>query len=151
MSKAYVKWEQTPALRHRLYSKLKQDPPPDPSPSPLKEQRFLQCFASIRPKVVLPSPLTRLRPCKPTTIHKFTKAFGSEKLNIFPFSYRRHDQFTVKEGQFFKYKGHKSFSMQQLSNRAKHTQSRCHISPVANGMINNEDGGLILNGVLDTD
>jgi len=41
--------------------------------------------------------------------------------------------------------------MQQLSIRAKHTQSRRHISPVANGMINNEDGGLILNGVQDTD
>ncbi len=41
--------------------------------------------------------------------------------------------------------------MQQLSIRAKHTQFRRHISPVANGMINNEDGGLILNGVQDTD
>ena len=75
------------------------------------------------------------------------KAFGSEKLNIFPFSYRRHDQFTVKEGKLVKYKGHKSFSMQQLSIRAKHTQSRRQISPVANGMINNEDGGLLLIGV----
>ena len=86
-----VKWEPTPAPRHRLSSKLKQDPPPDLSPSPPKEQRFSQRFASVRPKVVLPSPLTRLRPCKPTTIHKFTKAFVSEKLNIFPFFYRRHD------------------------------------------------------------
>lgn len=42
-----VKWEPTPAPRHRLYSKLKQDPPPDPSPSPPKEQRFLQCLASV--------------------------------------------------------------------------------------------------------
>jgi hypothetical protein len=75
------------------------------------------------------------------------KAFGSEKLNIFPFSYRRHDQFTIKEGKLFKYKGHKSFSMQQLSNRAKHTQSPRQISPVVNGMINNEDGGLLLIGV----
>jgi hypothetical protein len=39
--------------------------------------------------------------------------------------------------------------MEQLSIRAKHTQSRCHISPVANGMINNEDRGIILMGVQD--
>ena len=39
--------------------------------------------------------------------------------------------------------------MEQLSNRAKHTQSRHHISPVANGMINNEDRGIILMGIQD--
>ncbi len=39
--------------------------------------------------------------------------------------------------------------MEQLSIRAKHTQSRRHISPVANGMINNEDRGIILMGVQD--
>jgi hypothetical protein len=39
--------------------------------------------------------------------------------------------------------------MEQLSIRAKHTQSRRHISPVACGMINNEDGGIILMGVQD--
>ena len=37
--------------------------------------------------------------------------------------------------------------MQQLSIRAKYTQSRRQISPVVNGMINNEDGGLLLIGV----
>ena len=36
-----------------------------------------------------------------------------------------------------------------LSIRAKHTQSRHHILPVANGLINNEDGGIILMGVQD--
>jgi hypothetical protein len=39
--------------------------------------------------------------------------------------------------------------MEQLSIRAKHTQSRRHISPVACGMLNNEDGGIILMGVQD--
>jgi hypothetical protein len=39
--------------------------------------------------------------------------------------------------------------MEQLSIRAKHNQSRRHISPVANGMINNEDGGIIHMGVQD--
>jgi hypothetical protein len=70
-------------------------------------------------------------------------------LNILPLSYRRHDQFTVKEGKLVEYKGHKSFAIEQLSVRAKHTQSRRHISPVACGMINNEDGGIILMGVQD--
>ncbi len=77
------------------------------------------------------------------------KAFGSEQLNIFPFSYRWHDQFIIKEGKLVEYEGHKSFAMEQLSIRVKHTQSRRHISPVANGMINNEDGGVILIGVQD--
>jgi predicted HTH transcriptional regulator len=70
-------------------------------------------------------------------------------LNILPLSYHRHDQFTVKEGKLVKFKGHKSFAIEQLSVRAKHTQSRRHISPVACGMINNEDGGIILMGVQD--
>ncbi len=39
--------------------------------------------------------------------------------------------------------------MEQLSIKAKHTQPHRHISPVANGMINNEDGGIILMGVHD--
>ena len=39
--------------------------------------------------------------------------------------------------------------IEQLSIRAKHTQSRHHILPVANGLINNEDGGIILMGVQD--
>jgi len=34
--------------------------------------------------------------------------------------------------------------MEQLFITTKHTQTRSHISPVANGMINNEDGGIIL-------
>ena len=40
--------------------------------------------------------------------------------------------------------------IEQLSIRAKHTQSRHHILPVANGLINNEDGGIILMGVQDS-
>jgi hypothetical protein len=60
-----------------------------------------------------------------------------------------HDQFTIKDGKLVEYKGHKSFAMEQLSIRAKHTQPCHHISPVANGMINNEDGGIILMGVQD--
>jgi hypothetical protein len=47
------------------------------------------------------------------------------------------------------YEGHKSLAIEQLSIIVKHTQSRCHISPVANGMINNEDGSIILIGVQD--
>ena len=39
--------------------------------------------------------------------------------------------------------------MEQLSIRAKYTQSRRNISPVAKGMINNEDGGIIIMGVHD--
>jgi hypothetical protein len=67
----------------------------------------------------------------------------------FTISYRQQDQFSVKEGKLVKYKGHKSVTMEQLSIRAKHTQSRRHISPVANGMINNEDGGINHMGVQD--
>jgi hypothetical protein len=39
--------------------------------------------------------------------------------------------------------------MEQLSIIAKHTQSCRHISPVPCGMINNEDGGIILMGIQD--
>ena len=91
----------------------------------------------------------RPQPHKLPSIHKFTKAFGSEKLNILPLFYHRHDQLTVKEGKLVEYKGHRSFAIEQLSIRAKHTQSCCHISPVACGMINNKDGGIILMGVQD--
>jgi hypothetical protein len=123
-----------------------------PLSSPSQERRFSQRLASLtgaRPKVVAPTPAANSRFRKPQTVHKFTKTFGSEQLNILPLSYRRHDQFTVKEGKLVEYKGHKSFSMEQLSIRAKHTQSRRHISPVACGMLNNEDGGIILMGVQD--
>jgi predicted HTH transcriptional regulator len=70
-------------------------------------------------------------------------------LNIVPLSYRWHDQFTIREGKFVEYERNKSFAMEQLSITVKHTQSHCHISPVANGMINNEDRGIILIGVQD--
>jgi uncharacterized protein YifE (UPF0438 family) len=123
-----------------------------PFSSSPEERRFSQRPASLtgaRPKVVAPTPATKSQLRKPQTVHKFTKTFGSEQLNILPLSYRRHDQFTVKEGKLVEYKGHKSFSMEQLSIRAKHTQSRRHISPVACGMLNNEDGGIILMGVQD--
>jgi hypothetical protein len=42
-----VKWEPTPALRHKLYQELKLDPIPDHLPSPPREQHFLQCLASV--------------------------------------------------------------------------------------------------------
>jgi len=65
-------------------------------------------------------------------------------LKILPFSYRRHDRFTIKGGKLVEYKGHKSFLIGKLPIRAKHTQSRRHISPVANGMIMGvQDNGLI--------
>jgi hypothetical protein len=123
-----------------------------PLSSPPEERRYSQRLANLagaRPKVVAPTPAAKSRLQKPQTVHKFTKTFGSEQLNILPFSYRRHDQFNVTEGKLVEYKGHKSFSMEQLSIRAKHTQSRRHISPVACGMLNNEDGGIILMGVQD--
>ena len=91
--------EPTPAPRHNLYQELKQDPIPDPRSILPRKRRFLPCLASVWSKVVVPSPPTWLRPCKPSTVHKFTKAFGSNTLNILPFSYKRHDQFTIKEGK----------------------------------------------------
>jgi len=141
----------TPTQR-RLSAQLKKDPTPDPSPSPPPEQCYSQRLANLSsawPKVIASTPATKSRFRKTPSVHKFTKAFGSEQLNILPLSYRWHDQFTVKEGKLIKYKGHKSFAIEQLSVRAKHTQSRRHISPVACGMINNEDGGIILMGVQD--
>jgi hypothetical protein len=71
-----------------------------------------------------------------------------------PISYRQNDKLTVKEGKLFKNNGHKFFSNNHLTVRAKHTQSRRHISPVANRIINNQDGGIILisiqdNGLMD--
>jgi hypothetical protein len=139
--------------KQRLSARLKKDRTPDPSPcsSPPTEQHYPQRLANLsgtRPKVVTSIP-TKSQPQRPLSIHKFTKTFGSEQLNILPLTYHRHDQLTVQEGKLVEYKGHRSFTIEQLSVRAKHTQSRRHISPVACGMINNEDGGIILMGVQD--
>jgi hypothetical protein len=142
----------TTPTKQRLSARLKKNPTPDPSPCPIPplEQRYSQCLATLasaRPKVVAATSPTRSQFRKPTSVHKFTKAFDSEQLNILPLSYHRHDQFTVKEGKLVEYKGHRSFAIGQLSVRAKHTQSCRHISPVACGMINY--GGIILMGVQD--
>ncbi len=83
-------WDVPITPRQRLSARQKMDPTHDPSPSPPTEQRFLQCLANLanaRPKVVVSTPVTKSRFCKPTSVHKFTKAFGSEQLNILPFSY----------------------------------------------------------------
>ncbi len=83
-------WDVPPTPRQRLSAQLKRNPTPDPSPSPPTERHYSQHLANLasaRPKVVASTPATKSRFLKPTTVHKITKAFGSEQLNILPFSY----------------------------------------------------------------
>jgi hypothetical protein len=69
-----VVWEQTPAPKPRLYPKLRQDPTPDPLQDPPQDWQYLQCLASVQPKVIAPQ--TQCRSHKPSTVHKVTKAFA---------------------------------------------------------------------------
>jgi hypothetical protein len=64
-------------------------------------------------------------------------------------SFYRHDIFLVDEDDDVKFKGHLAFSYEQLLVKAKRLQTKRHISSVANGMLNNEKGGIILMGVHD--
>jgi hypothetical protein len=61
----------------------------------------------------------------------------------------RHDIFLVDEDDDVKFKGHLAFSYEQLPVKAKRLQTKGHISSVANEMLNNEKGGIILMGVHD--
>jgi hypothetical protein len=58
-------------------------------------------------------------------------------------SFYRHDIFLVDEDDDV------AFSYEQLPVKAKRLQTKRHISSVANGMLNNEKGGIILMGVHD--
>ena len=62
-------------------------------------------------------------------------------------SFYRHDVFLVDEDDDVEFKGHLAFSYEQLPVKAKRLQTKRHISSVANGMLNNEKGGIILMGV----
>jgi len=62
-------------------------------------------------------------------------------------SFYQHDIFLVAEDDDVEFKGHLAFSYEQLPVRAKRLQTKRHISSVANGMLNNEKGGIILMGV----
>ena len=64
-------------------------------------------------------------------------------------SFYRHDVFLVDEDDDVEFKGHLAFSYEQLPVKAKRLQTKRHISSVANGMLNNEKGGIILMGVHD--
>ena len=64
-------------------------------------------------------------------------------------SFYCHDTFLVEEDNNVKFKGHLAFSYEQLPVKAKRMQTKRHISSVANGMLNNEKGGIILLGVHD--
>jgi hypothetical protein len=64
-------------------------------------------------------------------------------------SFYRHDVFLVDEDDDVEFKGHLAFSYEQLPVKAKRLQTERHISSVANGMLNNEKGGIILMGVHD--
>ena len=59
-------------------------------------------------------------------------------------SFYRHDVFLVDEDDDVEFKGHLAFSYEQLPVKAKRLQTKRHISSVANGMLNNEKGGIIL-------
>jgi hypothetical protein len=50
----------------------------------------------------------------------------------------RHDIFLVDEDDDVEFKGHLTFSYEQLPVKAKRLQTKRHISSVANGMLNNE-------------
>jgi hypothetical protein len=69
------------------------------------------------------------------------------QISIKPPSFYRNDIFLVDEDDDVKFKGHLPFSYEQLPVRAKIMQTKRHISSVANGMLNNEKGGIILMGV----
>jgi hypothetical protein len=64
-------------------------------------------------------------------------------------SFYRHDIFLVDEDNDVKFKGHLAFSYEQLPVRAKRLHTKRHISSVANRMLNNKKGGIILMGVND--
>jgi hypothetical protein len=64
-------------------------------------------------------------------------------------SFYQHDIFLVDEDDDVEFKGHLAFSYEQLPVKAKRLQTKRHISSVANGMLNNEKGGIILMGVHD--
>jgi hypothetical protein len=64
-------------------------------------------------------------------------------------SFYRHDTFLVEEDENVKFKGHLAFSYEQLLVKAKRMQTKRHISSVANIMLNNEKGGIILLEVHD--
>jgi hypothetical protein len=64
-------------------------------------------------------------------------------------SFYRHGIFLVDKDDDIEFKGHLAFSYEQLPVRAKRLQMNRHISSVANGMLNNEKGGIILMGVHD--
>ena len=64
-------------------------------------------------------------------------------------SFYRHDVFLVDEDDDVEFKGHLAFSYEQLPVKAKRLQTKRHISSVANGMLNNKKGGIILMGVHD--
>jgi hypothetical protein len=64
-------------------------------------------------------------------------------------SFYLHDIFLVDEDDDVEFKGHLAFSYEQLPVKAKRLQTKRHISSVANRMLNNKKGGIILMGVHD--
>jgi hypothetical protein len=62
-------------------------------------------------------------------------------------SFYCHDTFLDEEDDDIEFKGHLAFSYEQLPLKAKRLQTKRHISSVANTMLNNEKGGIILMGV----
>jgi hypothetical protein len=64
-------------------------------------------------------------------------------------SFYCHNTFLVKEDDDMEFKGHLAFSYEQLSIKATQLLTKRHISSVANGMLNNKKGGIILMRVHD--